>query len=104
MLRHNLIFFTVFLVFSCSNGEAQNQSMTDDQVIKADITAVKASGSDGNYQFSVTIKSPDTGCDQYADWWEVIDEDGNLLYRRILMHSHVNEIPWRQHRYSWRRC
>ena len=42
----------------------------------------------------MTVSSPDTGCDQYANWWEVLDESGNLLYRRILFHSHVDEQPF----------
>lgn len=44
--------------------------------------------------FAVTIRSPDTGCDRYADWWEVLTEDGELLYRRVLAHSHVREQPF----------
>lgn len=59
-----------------------------------EITDVTVSGDKNNYEFNVTVKSPDTGCDQYADWWEVFDLNGKLIYRRILAHSHVNEQPF----------
>ncbi len=56
--------------------------------------AVSASGAPGAYTFSVTVGSPDAGCQRFADWWEVLSEDGELLYRRILLHSHVDEQPF----------
>ncbi|MEO1673007.1 MAG: hypothetical protein AAFR77_19895 [Cyanobacteria bacterium J06631_2] len=60
----------------------------------AKVLAVKATGSANNYTFAVTISSPDTGCDRYADWWEVVTPEGELLYRRVLLHSHVDEQPF----------
>ncbi|MFB6286013.1 MAG: discoidin domain-containing protein [Candidatus Bipolaricaulia bacterium] len=62
--------------------------------VAADVVDVSTRGEPGDYTFEVTVKSPDTGCDQYADWWEVLSTDGELLHRRILAHSHVNEQPF----------
>ncbi|MGB7518992.1 MAG: hypothetical protein WA896_05100, partial [Spirulinaceae cyanobacterium] len=44
--------------------------------------------------FAFTVSSHDSGCDRYADWWEVITPDEKLLYRRVLLHSHVEEQPF----------
>ena len=60
----------------------------------ARITNVHSSGSSGSYTFDVTISSNDTGCNHYADWWEVVDESGALLYRRVLLHDHADEQPF----------
>lgn len=60
----------------------------------ADVISVQVSGGEGAYQFSVEVSSPDTGCDQYADWWEIVTEVGELVYRRVLLHSHVGEQPF----------
>jgi hypothetical protein len=61
---------------------------------RADVIAVSVEGEPGAYTFDVTVRSPDTGCDQYADWWEVISAGGDLVYRRVLLHSHVDEQPF----------
>lgn len=60
----------------------------------ADVVGVEVSGDPGSHTFAVTLRSPDTGCERYADWWEVVDADQALVYRRILAHSHVDEQPF----------
>lgn len=79
-------------VTSPSTPEGNNEGVAGHAV--ADVLSVDVSGDPGAYRFAVEVRSPDEGCDQYADWWEVLTEDGGLLYRRILAHSHVNEQPF----------
>lgn len=62
--------------------------------VEAKVLSVVASGESGSYQLAVEISSPDLGCEQYADWWEVVTSEGELLYRRVLLHSHVTEQPF----------
>lgn len=61
---------------------------------RADVVNVAASGDAGAYTLGVTLRSDETGCDQYADWWEVLTPEGGLVYRRILDHSHPDEQPF----------
>ena len=76
----------IVITFLVSMGHAND--------IYANVTAVKTSGDEGAYRFAVTLKSTETGCAQYADWWEVLSEKGELLYRRILVHSHLDTQPF----------
>lgn len=71
-----------------------DESPPAEQRYHADVVSVSASGSPQSYDFLVGVLSPETGCDRYADWWEVLSEDGALLYRRILAHSHPDEQPF----------
>jgi len=46
------------------------------------------------YRISVTLKHADSGWDHYADRWEVVTPDGQVLAQRILAHPHENEQPF----------
>jgi hypothetical protein len=59
--------------------------------IFAHVRAVAITGSELSYTFDVTVESSDIDCTQFANWWEIISETGELLYRRILNHSHTDE-------------
>lgn len=62
---------------------------------EADVVAVDvAADGQGGYQFTVTVAHQDTGWDHYADRWEILDADGNILGTRTLHHPHVNEQPF----------
>lgn len=82
----------ILIVFACTdNFQTQQKTSLEDM---AKITNVVCIGQPNNYTFNVTVESPDTGCDQWADWWEVFTLEGELIYRRILLHSHVTEQPF----------
>jgi hypothetical protein len=48
----------------------------------------------GTWSFDVTLSHGDTGWDDYADGWRVLDADGKELGVRKLAHPHVNEQPF----------
>ncbi len=59
-------------------------------VIKAKVSCQ----SDSTCQFTVTLSHADTGWDHYADRWEVLSLEGEVLGTRILYHPHVHEPPF----------
>ena len=96
-----LVLVLTIILSGCSiMSESQSPQPEPKLVMATNNTArvlkVEATGQSNNYTFAVTVSSPDTGCDRYADWWEVITPEGELLYRRVLLHSHVKEQPFRR--------
>ncbi|MGK7876845.1 MAG: hypothetical protein AB4426_27220 [Xenococcaceae cyanobacterium] len=71
-------------------AEKKNPQLIDGAVV----LTLKVNGTPSNYTFDLSIHSPDLGCDQYTDWWEVLSEDGELLYRKVFKKSHVDEQPF----------
>ena len=91
-MRYSFIVIILLLICtSCSKktvvNTPDNPTPTENNKGNAAVIKVEVSGSPNSYLFSVTIKSPDTGCDQYADWWEVITSDEQLKHRRIIFYG-----------------
>jgi len=59
-------------------------------VLKAEIERQ----ADGLFVISATLRHEDTGWGHYADRWEVIGPQGQLLGKRVLWHPHVEEQPF----------
>jgi len=66
-------------------------------VFAGEVTVVDASASPtgtGVYRFDVTLSHADSGWDHYADSWEVVAPNGEILGQRTLYHPHVEEQPF----------
>lgn len=62
---------------------------------EADVIAATATQDiRGTWTVSATILHADTGWEHYADRFDVLDGEGNLLGSRTLFHPHVDEQPF----------
>ena len=62
---------------------------------KADVVNVVITPvSSGQYRIEVTLQHEDAGWDHYANAWQVLDLQGNVIGERVLYHPHVNEQPF----------
>jgi hypothetical protein len=61
----------------------------------AQVTYVKAVQSDdGSWCFHTTVRHNDGGWDHYANRWQVLDDHGNEIGLRTLLHPHDDEQPF----------
>jgi hypothetical protein len=62
---------------------------------EADVIGVEVKKiGENTYQFSVTVSHADEGWEHYADKWEIISPEGQVLGTRTLLHPHVDEQPF----------
>ena len=78
------VVITLIYVFSASSLAGE-----------ADIIDVKVQHNGGDsFQIIATVKHADTGWKHYANAFEVLDMDDNILGTRVLYHPHVDEQPF----------
>ena len=66
--------------------------LTADEPSVLDVTA--SANADGTYAFHATVSHRDEGWKHYADKWEVVTPEGNVIGTRTLYHPHVDEQPF----------
>ena len=85
MLRADRILLAAALALAAPAAQADT----------ADVVGVEVSAEgDGAFRFEVTIRSEETGWDKYADRWEVLGPQGDILGARVLHQPHVEEQPF----------
>lgn len=86
---HNL--FRIFLITLASTAAMFSTSLAGEVDV---VKVVAQQTSAQNYRFDVTLRHADEGWDHYANKWDVVDPEGNVLGERILHHPHDNEQPF----------
>jgi len=63
---------------------------------QSDVIAVDIRAADvpGTFDIDVTVRHADSGWDHYANRWEIVGPDGEVLATRVLHHPHVHEQPF----------
>jgi len=61
---------------------------------EADILKVLVQRNGNSYTFDVTVAHGDEGWQHYADGWDIVAPDGQIVATRVLYHPHVNEQPF----------
>ena len=61
---------------------------------EADVVGVRMTQRGASYNFAVTVRHADAGWDHYADKWDVLTPDGEVIATRVLAHPHDNEQPF----------
>lgn len=80
-----LCFLSIILLSFVGPSLAGEADVLDVQVMVSE---------DTTYTFDVTLSHSDTGWEHYANKWEILDENYQIIGTRILHHPHVDEQPF----------
>jgi len=108
-----IVFFCILSAVACQGKPVtktqESLDITSDTTIEnqamnanADVIYVRAErDNDSTWTFSVTVQHPDTGWEDYADGWDIVLPDGEVIksdpeseFTRTLLHPHVDEQPF----------
>lgn len=64
------------------------------EIVDARATRTAANDDVETWRFDVTVRHADEGWDHYADAYEILSLEGEVLGVRALAHPHVNEQPF----------
>ncbi|MBV6632790.1 MAG: hypothetical protein KI792_07135 [Alphaproteobacteria bacterium] len=78
--------------FISSTAITMNAAAGEADVIRAEISPLP--GSSNEYRVTATIEHADEGWDHYADAFDVVAPNGDVLGTRVLHHPHVTEQPF----------
>jgi len=81
---------TVIIVVICVLAFAAVSHGGEADVIGVEVKKI----GDNTYQFDVTVLHTDEGWEHYADKWEILAPDGQVLGTRTLLHPHEDEQPF----------
>ena len=84
MLRFVVSVFAILVSsFACAHAD------------KADVWSVELEETaPGVYTITAEVEHADDGWDHYADAWQVLTPDGEVIATRELAHPHMNEQPF----------
>ena len=82
ILLLSVVFLTLTTPATLTAGEADVVNVTIHKVGR------------NKFTINATLVHADTGWDHYANRWEVLDSDANILGTRVLHHPHVEEQPF----------
>jgi len=95
VIRSAFLLACCVVLAGCGGGKGASSEPVPSGTMCADVVGVVITAeSGGTYRFDVTVRSVETGREQYADAWEVRALDGSVLGTRILAHPHVDEQPF----------
>lgn len=55
---------------------------------------IEPTGEPGRFDVEVTLRHADSGWDHYANRWEILGPQGEVIATRVLAHPHVHEQPF----------